>query len=246
MSDLYGLHGIFPNALRWNSETGALGYSAYNAETGERGLQEIPLGSATATFAMDLLTREVGYGLIKSGTYEMLLSPVGSQMPTWPGDDSEYKPALGCWVWNPPFGELRLETNAAIFRQAVSSVWDQARFAQEAIDGLQPVICFVDRVDVPIKSVGKTFQGPVIKIVAWTKRDNVPGWKERAATVPPPAAPPLLAAVSTPTPVVTGPAKAKLKPPRGAAKPGPDTLGPDTLGPGKPGPDDPIDDLPWS
>ena len=134
--------------------------SAFNPETGEREVQEILLGNA-ATFAMDLATRERGYGLIKVGVYDMRLTPVGSPPPAWP-DDEEYKPALGCWVWNPTFGELRLETNAAIFRQAIDNIWDQARFAPEAMEGLQPVIRFVDRVDVPIKSVGKTFYGPVV------------------------------------------------------------------------------------
>ena len=56
----------------------------------------------------------------------MKLSPVGSPPPPWP-ENEEYKPALGCWMWNPTFGELRLETNAAIFRQAIASVWDQCR-----------------------------------------------------------------------------------------------------------------------
>ena len=61
----------------------------------------------------------------------MRLSPVGSPRPAWP-DDEEYKPALGCWVWNPTLGELRLETNAAIFRQAVAAVWDEAKVAPQA------------------------------------------------------------------------------------------------------------------
>ena len=134
MSDLSDLHGIFPTSLRWNAETGVLGIAVYNAETGERELQEIELGQP-ATFAMDLATRERGYGLIKVGVYDMRLTPVGSPAPPWPGDE-EYKPAIGCWVWNPTLGELRLETNAAIFRTAIADVWDRARFAPEAIDGL--------------------------------------------------------------------------------------------------------------
>ncbi len=119
MSDLSDLHGVYPTSLRWNAESGFLAISVFNAETGERELQEIELGQP-ATFALDLATRERGYGLIKTGVYDMKLTPVGSPPPPWPGDE-EYKPALGCWVWNPTFGELRLETNAAIFRQAVAS-----------------------------------------------------------------------------------------------------------------------------
>src|SRR6516225_4404401 len=163
MSDLSDLHGIYPTSLRWNAETGFLAISVFNAETGERELQEIELGKP-ATFALDLATRERGYGRIKTGVYEMKLTPVGSPPPPWPGDE-EYKPAIGCWLWNPTFFELRLETNGAIFRQAVTALWDQARLEPQAAEGLQPVICFVDRVPVHVKQVNKTFNGPLIKVV---------------------------------------------------------------------------------
>ena len=223
MPDLSDLHGIFPNSLRWNAETGVLGIAVYNAETGERELQEILLGN-TATFVLDLATRMRGYGLIKVGVYDMRLTPVGSPAPPWPGDE-EYKPALGCWVWNPTLGELRIETNAAIFRQAISSIWDQCRIAEQAIRGEQPVIRFVDRVDVPIKSLGKTYYGPVVQVVSWWERNKVPGWQERTPTVPLPAAPPLLAASSAPAPAPSTPAAKKpAKVRKGAAKPGPDDL----------------------
>ena len=53
MSDLSDLHGIYPTSLRWNAETGFLAISVFNAETGERELQEIELGKP-ATFALDL------------------------------------------------------------------------------------------------------------------------------------------------------------------------------------------------
>ena len=218
MSDLSDLHGIYPTSLRWNAESGFLAVSAFNAETGERELRQIELGQA-ATFVLDLATRERGYGLIKSGVYDMKLTPVGSPPPPWSGDE-EYKPALGCWMWNPTFGELRLETNAAIFRQAVDSVWDQCRAEPQAVKGLQSVVRFVDRIPIPVKAVNKTFFGPAIKIVGWVERDQVPGWAARTPTVSPPAAPPILPAPSAPapaTPAVKKPAKAK----KGAAKPGP-------------------------
>jgi hypothetical protein len=218
MSDLSDLHGIYPTSLRWNAETGFLAISVFNAETGERELQEIELGKP-ATFALDLATRERGYGLIKTGLYEMKLTPVGSPPPPWP-DDVEYKPAIGCWLWNPTFGELRLETNGAIFRQAVTAVWDRARFEPQAAEGLQPVVCFVNRVPVPVKAVNKTFSGPVIKVIGWVERDKVPGWVARTPTVSPPAAPPILPAPSAPAPA--GLAKKPVKARKGAAKPGPD------------------------
>jgi hypothetical protein len=186
MSDLSDLHGIYPTSLRWNAESGFLPVSAFNGETGERELQPIELGQA-ATFVLDLATRERGYGLIKSGVYDMRLTPVSSQAPPWPEND-EYKPALGCWMWNPTFGELRIETNATIFRQAVDSVWDQCRAEPQATEGLQPVVRFGDRVSILVKAVNKTFLGPVIKIVGWVERDKVPGWAARTPTVLPPKA----------------------------------------------------------
>ena len=221
MSDISDLHGVYPTSLRWNAETGVLGISIFNSEIGERELREIELGQP-ATFALDLATRERGYGLIKTGVYDMQLTPVGSRPPPWSGDE-EYKPAIGCWLWNPTFGELRLETNGAIFRQAVTAVWDQARFEPQAAEGLQPVVCFVNRVPVPIKAVNKTFSGPVIKVIGWVERSKVPGWATREPTVAPPAAPPLLAASSAPaptpaTPAAKTPSKVKPKAKRGAAK----------------------------
>ena len=80
MSDLADLDGIFPTSIRWNAEEGILGISVRNPETGEREIQEIPLG-AEATFAMDLLTRVRGYGLIRVGLYDMKLTPVGTPPP---------------------------------------------------------------------------------------------------------------------------------------------------------------------
>jgi hypothetical protein len=189
MSDLSGLHGIYPTSIRWNAENGILGVSIYSAETGERELQPIELGKP-ATFAMDMATRERGYGQIKVGFYDMQLTPVGSPVPPWPGE--EYKAALGCWLWNPIFGELRLETCSTLFRTAVEDTWRRARSEPQAVEGQQPVICFTDRVEVPITQLKKTFWAPTIRIVGWADRDKIPGWKDRPPTVAPPAAAPIL------------------------------------------------------
>jgi hypothetical protein len=124
MSDLSDLHGIFPTSLRWNAESGFLSISVFNPETGERELKEIELGP-DAMFVLDLATRERGYGLIKSGVYDMKLTPVGSPPPPWP-DAPEFKPAVGCWLWNPNVGEVRLETNARLFRDAIANAWTGA------------------------------------------------------------------------------------------------------------------------
>ena len=231
MSDISDLHGVYPTSLRWNAETGVLGISVFNAETGERELQQIELGDP-ATFVLDLATPERGYGLIKSGVYDMKLTSVSSPPPPWPGEE-EYKPALGCWVWNPNFGELRLETNARIFRDAVASVWDQCRVEPQSTEGLQPVVRFVDRVQVLVKAVNKTFIGPVIKVIGWVERSQVPGWANREPTVLPPAAPPILAAPSAPAPAPSA-VKKPVKARKGAAKPGP--VGPLA---------DLNDDIPW-
>jgi hypothetical protein len=99
-------------------------------------------------------------------------------------------------LWNPTHGELRLETNAAIVRQAVLAVWDEAKGASQAAEGQQPVVRFTDRVSIYVKAVNKTFQGPVIRVVGWVPRDQVPGWAEREPTVAPPKA---LAALPTTT-----------------------------------------------
>jgi hypothetical protein len=208
MSDLSDLHGTFPTSVRWNAEDGFLAIYVFNSEIGERELREIELGSP-ATFVLDLATRERGYGLIKSGVYDMKLSPVGSPAPPCP-DNADYKPAFGCWLWNPECGELRLETNAMIFREAITGIWDKARFEPQAAEGLQPVICFVDRVPVPVKAVDKVFSGPVIKTVGWIERDKVPGWADRAPTVLPPKPLPVLSA-STPTPIAATPKQTKPK-----------------------------------
>lgn len=230
MPDLSGLHGVFAPSLRWNAEEGFLSVSVFNPETGEREPKEINLGPA-ATFVMDMATRETGYGAIRVGFYDMKLTPVGTPPPPWPGDE-EYKAALGCWLWNPGYSELRLETNAKMFRDAVADIWDAAKSEpQAAAVEQQPVIRFTGRVLVPVKALKKSFYRPVIEIVGWVERDNVLGWTARTPTVLPPKALPLLPASAAPaTPAVKKPAKVK----KGAAKPGPS----DPIA-------DPNDDIPW-
>jgi hypothetical protein len=186
MSDISDLHGVFPTPLRWNAEAGVLGYGKFDGATGERTVEEIPLGSAAARFALDLATRERGYGLIRAGVYDMRLTPVGSPPPPWPGD--EFKPAVGCWLWNPAFGELRCETNATLFREAIDGVWERAKTFKEAAEGQQPIIYFYDRRERPFKEIGKAFWAPQIDIINWIARDRLPPFALRAPTVKPPMA----------------------------------------------------------
>jgi hypothetical protein len=127
-------------------------------------------------------------------------------------------------VWNPEYGELRLETNAAMFREAVTSIWDAAKSEPRAAAAeQQPVVRFTGRVSVPIKALKKSFYRPVIEIVGSVERNEVPGWAARTPTVSPPAAPLILPAPSAPTPAPSTPAvKKPAKAKRAAAKPAPD------------------------
>ena len=136
---------------------------------------------------MDLATRERGYGLIRSGLYDMRLSPVGAPAPEWPGDD-DFKPAIGCLLWNPPLGELRLESNQATLLRSFYELWDRARTFKEAGEGLQPVVHFTDRLELFYRQIGKTFIAPVIDIIGWLPRDKVPPFAMRAPTVKAPMA----------------------------------------------------------
>ena len=186
MNDLTDLHGVYPTTLRWNAEHGVLGHSYWDDMAGERSIKEIELGTPTARFVMDLATRERGYGLIRKGVYDMRLTPVNSPPPPWPGEE-DFKPAIGCWLWNPTLGEVRLETNGAILRGTTSAVWDRCRTFKEASDGLQPVIDFVDRREQSFEAIGRTFWAPLVDIVGWVPRDKVPPFALREPTVQPPA-----------------------------------------------------------
>jgi hypothetical protein len=187
MSDISDLHGVYPTSLRFNAEGGVLGIGAYDETTGERTVKEIELGSPMARFVMDLATRERGYGMIRVGVYDFRLTPVGSAPPPWPGDD-DFKQAIGCFLWNPRLGEVRLETNTTTFRNAVLALWDRCLTAKEASDGLQPVIAFVGRRERPYPGLGRTFWAPIIDVIHWVPRDKVPPFALREPTVKPPAA----------------------------------------------------------
>src|SRR5262249_29928235 len=184
MTDISDLHGIYPSPLRWNAEAGVLGRGVFDEATGEHTIEMIELGSGEAEFVLDLATRERGYGLIRAGVYDMRLSPVGVAAPEWPGD--EFKPAIGCWLWNSLLGEVRLESNQSTLVRVVSAVWDRCRTFKEAATGLQPAIHFVDRVEHHYKSIGKSFWAPVINVIGWVERGEVPALAVRAPTVKPP------------------------------------------------------------
>jgi hypothetical protein len=197
MSDLSDLHKIYPPAFRWITDQGFPAVSKYNPETGERGLQEIGFGQPSR-LVVDLLTRERGYVKIKPGVFEELLTSVGSPPPPWPNDE-DFKPAIACWVYGPQFGEMRFVTNTRIVRDPIDDVIRSAWSEPQAAEGQQPVIQFVDRVPVLIKSLKKTFYAPVIERIGWVERNQVPGWADRPPTVPLPKPLPFLgSSVSAP------------------------------------------------
>jgi hypothetical protein len=185
--DLGDLRGVFPTPLRWSATNGVLGYSVYDGLSGERTIEPIELGSEKAKFVLDFSTRERGYGMIRKGVYDMRLTPVGSPPPEWP-NDPDFKPAVGMWMWNPPLGELRLETNGTTFRDAIGALWDRCRGFKEASEGLLPVIHFVDRIERPNPAVDSIFWAPVIDIIGWIPRDKIPCFAVRPPTVRPPLA----------------------------------------------------------
>jgi hypothetical protein len=179
--------------MRWNSEAGELVVVTLN-DVFEREPRLVELNTPQATFAWDMATRERGYGLIMTGFYKMALSPVGSVPPTFPepvssgGKNYDYKPAVGMWVWNPAFGLLRVETNAAYFRMAISAIWDRFRSFTEATAGLQPVVRVTGRREVVNKEFNKLFFSPIHELVGWVQRDKIASFKDREPTVPPPPA----------------------------------------------------------
>jgi hypothetical protein len=228
LSDLGEHGGDYPNAGRWQAETGALAISSYNAATGVRELQPVALGGAESTFVLDLLTRERGFSMYRPGIRDARLTPVGSPPPEWPGDP-DFAPCIACAGWNPTFNEIRFETNARLFMNALLGVWERALATEEAARGEQPVIRFEGAAPVFIKTTGKTFQSPIIKIVAFMPRDDVPGWAAKPPTVPLPKPSPRLTAASSSAPAIDANKPAieadKAKKParikKGASKPAP-------------------------
>jgi hypothetical protein len=184
--DIADLVGIYPTPLRWNAETGVLWLSIFNSETGEWEVKEIELNGPESRFAMDLPTRERGYGLIRAGVYDMKLTPVGTTAPDWPGED--YKPAIGAWLWNPLVGEVRLETNQVTTVSSITAVWDQCRRFKECSAGEIPIIAFVGSFERHYRTIGKVFLAPRVEIIGLVLRDKVPTFAKREVTVQPPPA----------------------------------------------------------
>jgi hypothetical protein len=82
---------------------------------------------------------------------------------------------------------VRLETNQTTLFNVMRAFWKRCLKAQEARDGLQPVIAFVGRRQQPYPGVGHTAWAPVIELIGWVPRDKVPPIALREPTVKPPA-----------------------------------------------------------
>jgi hypothetical protein len=178
--------GGYPPSLRWNAETDELECIITN-EVFEKEPQPIPLNSSASTFVMDMLRRERGIGHIETGVFEMLLAPVGQEIPPMPpgADQTKYKGAIGVDVWNPKFGLLRLETTGAYFKAAIGRIWKEYGSYEEGARGLLPVIRFVgSRAVSPKKYPNKVYHSPTIHLVGWLPREKVPEFAAKEPTVP--------------------------------------------------------------
>jgi hypothetical protein len=178
-SDLDGLHGIIPTSLRWAAEAGVLGISTYDPAEGERGVEVIELNSPKSKIALDLSTRERGYGMIRKGVFKMVLTPVGTPPPNWPGE--EYDPAVGIWGWNPLLGEVRIEACSALFRKTIAGICDQAKVCKEAANGMVPVVQFTDRHRQEYAQ--GSYWAPIVVLRGWLPRAQIPCFAAREPTV---------------------------------------------------------------
>jgi hypothetical protein len=120
-------------ALKWNATTGVLSYSVFHSCKGKRVVTGIELGSQQAEWTLDLATRQHGCGKAGEGFYDLKLVPVACSMPDWP--DDSYKSAIGCWLYNPFFGEARMESFSTTLVKATVAVWDRCRTIEEAAEG---------------------------------------------------------------------------------------------------------------
>jgi hypothetical protein len=179
MSDISDLQGVIPTSIRWGAMEGDLSYTSIDLTTGERVRVPIELGSPQARFVLDWHTRERGYADIRVGYYHAVLSAVGAPPPEWPGEP--YKPAIGCWLFSPIFGECRLETNQVTFLTPITALWDKVKSTEDIADGMSPVFSFIDRF--PLTYPTGTFQGPVLDLLGFYPRDRVPCFARRKITV---------------------------------------------------------------
>jgi len=184
--------GGFKPSIRWNSElaTDQLTYNQVN-EFFERESEPIELNCSASTFIMDTLTREHGRVRIATGVYKALFAPVGMEVPPIPEDElpfaNDYRPGLGCDLWNARYDLVRIESNARYVCAAIHKVWREFAREPEAAQGMVPVIRFIGCHRVSPKNYpNKIYYPPIIERVGSISRQQVPEFAVTAATVPPP------------------------------------------------------------
>jgi hypothetical protein len=140
---------------------------------GEPSLQEILLGSDAAKIALDLYTREVGYGYARQGEFQIITTPVGTPPPPFPGKG--YKAALAMWAWNPEIDVCRASAVGAIYRDGLSGVVDKALTYKEQIAQMMvPVAFFFGRAPREYPKLEEVYDGPLIRLIGFLPRDKTP------------------------------------------------------------------------
>jgi hypothetical protein len=202
MYDTSDLEGSYPSWFGWNAEEGFAWHQSLD-EAGERIRKPIECGSDEARLAMDLSTRERGWGLVRKSVFEMVTAPVHST-PAPIRPSPEHKQAVACWLFNPHLGEMRLATTQTTLRDAIVGLWTRCRAYQEMFDGQVVVFDIADRRERDYGDLG-VFWAPVLVIRGWMLRDQIPCFAAREPTVQP--SPALSFQIKRALPIVTGKAK---------------------------------------
>jgi|SRR6516162_8608807 len=186
MSDLddLGIAKSRPDSLRFNALNGNLAIHRYDPETRRRTVTDLP---PRTRWAVDMPTRQRGFGRVTDAIYDMKLSPVGALVPEVPDSDL-YKPAVSMLLYSPEWGLVEWQTAAAIAVRAIVGFWDRYKAAPEALDGDIPIIELGEpRVVVMGRDANqREFYAANIAIVAWMGRDVIPAFRVRPPTVAPP------------------------------------------------------------
>ena len=157
----------------------------FNALTGSLLLGDTELG-AGSRWVGDMLTRRRGVGRTGDGVFEFYLTPVGSAPPTIPEDD-KFKPAVAMIWWSPEDGLAEMITNGSILRRTISDYWETYKTYQEAADGMLPLTEFGPPREVKVGRTNiRVFWTPVLTVIGWIPREDIPALKYRPPTVPPP------------------------------------------------------------
>jgi hypothetical protein len=170
-----------PHSLRFNAVTGFLAVYCYNLETRQNSIVEIPPKSR---WAIDMLTRERGYGRVTDAVFDMRLSPVGAPPPVIEDEDL-FKTAVSMRLYSPDWGLVEWQTASALAVRAIIGLWETYKKSAEALVGDIPIVEIgTPRVVVIGRDTNKReFFAPQIDIVAWADREVFPAFRARPPTV---------------------------------------------------------------